>query len=92
MIIKELNFVITEKNQADFVVRVGEKIKVKVRVSGEQKEEILNGEIRGAYLGADNEYRIAIFGKYENQIAITEPSLHEIYLLFIRDWEYPIEE
>lgn len=92
MIISELNFQICNKDTCNFVVHVGEKIKVKVRVSGEEKEEILNGEIRGAYLGEDNEYRIVIFGKYENHIADIEPSLQQIYLTYIRDWEYPTEE
>jgi hypothetical protein len=88
MIINEINFIISDKGTSNFVVHVGEKIKVEVRVSGEEKTEILNGEIRGAYLDADEKYRIAIYGRYENRIAVKENELHLIYLPFIREWQY----
>lgn len=90
MIIKDVNFTLTDENTANFSVHVGEKITLFVFIPGFDFTETFDGEIRGVYMDVDGIYRLCLYGKCREHRAIEEPSLHEIYLPYIRDWEYPI--
>lgn len=80
MEIKELSFKINDR-----AVRIGEKVRMKVRC--ENDEYILEGEIRGAYQGKNDEWCIFVMGKYQKWID-EELSMHGIYLSHVLGLKY----
>ena len=86
MKIEELNFEVSENKSIKEIVYVGTPIRVFVRNHRLDRVEILEGEIRGAYYGEDNEYCIVIYGNYKNWVNV-EPMIHEVYLGYITGYE-----
>lgn len=82
MIVKDLNFVITDKNEANYVVHYDDIIRLEFLRFFKDSEiklfDVIEGKIKGVYQNSDNEYQIVVL--------VNDEKLFDINVSDIKDW------
>lgn len=82
MIVKDLNFVITDKNEANYVVQYDDIIRLEFLRFFKDSEiklfDVIEGKIKGVYKNSDHEYQIVIL--------VNDEKLFDINVSDIKDW------
>ena len=82
MIVKDLNFVITDKNEANYVVHYDDIIRLEFLRFFADSEiklfDVIEGKIKGVYQNPDNEYQVVVL--------VNDEKLFDINVSDITDW------